>query len=137
MGTWDERSFGNDPANDWLYDLERAAHALYFIERTLRRVLEAGNDNIDMGTGQKAIAAAEAVAWCCGLAPELDAFTTTSFQQWIDAQKDLVRRELVDLAIAAVRRIQRGPSDLRDEGWTEWIACTDELVSRLAKAVRI
>jgi len=65
MGTWSERSFGNDDAGDWIVDLTENAN-LAFIEATLQATLDKPDDS---GKNACAIAAAEVLCMLDGKIP--------------------------------------------------------------------
>ena len=74
MGAWDATSFGNDAANDWAHDLEESDD-LSVIEEALQAILDLGDGDLGTGDSERAIAAAEVVAWLLGRPSELTAFT--------------------------------------------------------------
>jgi hypothetical protein len=59
MGCWGTRIFDNDTAADWAHDLAKAKD-LWFIEKTIERVLDFGDESLDSRLAEKALAAAEA-----------------------------------------------------------------------------
>jgi Domain of unknown function (DUF4259) len=131
MGAWDATSFGNDTANDWAYDLEGSG-GLTYIEATLQRILDAGEKCVKTRDAEKAIAAAEVLAWLRGRRTPVDAYTE-DIAAWVDAQPIQPPAAAIKKALAALDRIEREPSDLLElwAGDPDWQAAMSDLRNRL------
>lgn len=131
MGTWDETSFGNDAANDWAYGLEECDD-LSYIDATLQRVLDAGDEYLEGPDGDEAIAAAEVVAWLLGRPTPVNAYTK-KVAEWVAAHPIQPTPELTLKAVSALDRILREPSELLElwEASDRWTASVADLRSRL------
>lgn len=131
MGAWDPTSFGNDTANDWAYDLESCIDTSY-IDATLQRVVDAGEDDIDGSDAEMAIAAAEVIAWLLGNPKPVNAYTE-KIAAWVSAHPFQPSPALIQKAVFVLDRIQREPSELPElwEGDHEWLEAMAELRSRL------
>lgn len=131
MGAWDPTSFGNDTANDWAYDLESFDDTSY-IETTLQRVVDAGEDYIDGSDAEMAIAAAEVIAWLLGNPKPVNAYTE-KIATWVAAHPIKPSPGLLQKAVFVLERIQREPSELPElwEGDLEWVEAMADLRSRL------
>ena len=131
MGAWDGTSFGNDTANDWVYELERSDD-LSLIDQALTRVMETGEAYLEAPEAEEAIAAAEVVAWLRGRPAEVDAYTK-KVAAWVAAHPLEVPQALLEKALAALARIQAEPSELLElwEGQDEWSQSVQALRERL------
>src|SRR4051812_34261367 len=105
MGAWDATSFGNDHANDWAYDLEKA-NDLSYIDATLKKILDAGDDYIEAPDAEEAIAAAEVVAWLRGRPTPVNAYTE-KIAEWVAAHPNLPLTAITQKALSAIDRVQR------------------------------
>src|SRR5688572_6225403 len=127
MGAWGSRSFDNDTACDWFYELEESGVDL--LESTLLLVVE-GTEEYDDAEESEAVAAAEIVATMAGRGdPETDeemVALATSF--------GAPSPELVALAVTAVEKIA-GESYLKDlwEDDPEWLGRMGDLTVRLVR----
>ncbi len=132
MGAWDASSFGNDTANDWVYDLEEHSD-LSFVEATMKKVLKAGDGYLDSSLACEAIAAVEVVASLLGKPPVLDAYTE-KVAKWVSTHALEVPDNVVRMAIDTLDRIQSAPSELSDlwEDDPDWLAAMADLRERLA-----
>ena len=124
MGSWGTGSFENDDASDWVYELEQATD-----DSLLRATLTA--DLSEAPEGSCALAAAEVVAAALGKAA---ANLPKEVTAWVDAHRNAVSDDLLDLARRAVREVAGG-GELR-ELWDEaadpgWSASVRDLDSRL------
>ena len=131
MGTWDATSFGNDTANDWVYDLEKCDN-LSHIEATLNKILDAGEDYIEGPDAEEAIAAAEVLAWLRGKPTPVNAFTE-KVAAWVASHPIQPPTAIIQKALAALERVQRQPSELPElwEGDVNWTAAMTDLRTRL------
>jgi hypothetical protein len=133
MGTWDETSFGNDKANDWAYGLEECDD-LSYIDATLQRILDAGDEYLEGPDGDEAIAAAEVVAWLLGRPTPVNAYTK-KVAEWVAAHPIQPTPELTQKAVSALDRILRPPSELlelwEESGSDRWTASVADIRARL------
>lgn len=131
MGAWDATSFGNDTANDWAYELENV-NDLSYIEATLQKILDAGDEYIEGPDAEEAIAAAEVVAWLRGRPTPVNGFTR-KIDAWVAANRIQPPAALIQMAISAIDRIQQQPSELIAlwDGNAEWAAAMSDLRHRL------
>ncbi|HEV7404987.1 MAG TPA: DUF4259 domain-containing protein [Chthoniobacteraceae bacterium] len=131
MGAWDATSFGNDTANDWAYDLEKS-HDLSYVDTTLEKILEAGDDYIDASDAEEAIAAAEVLAWLRGRPTPVNAYTE-KVAEWVAAHPIQPPPAIVQKALAALDRIEGASSELPAlwEGDADWAASMADLRARL------
>ena len=116
MGTWSHEPFGNDTANDWAYGLENATNFAY-IEETLDRVLECGQDYLEASDAEEAIAAIEVIAKLLGAGTQSDAYTK-KIDQWVQGINARPTPALCDKAKQVLHRVVSGDSEL-DELWKE------------------
>jgi len=132
MGAWDATSFGNDAANDWAHDLVESDD-LSPIESALQRILDAGEGDLATGDSERAIAAAEVVAWMLGHPSRLDAFTA-KIGAWVIAHPVPPSSSVREMALATVDRIGRAPSSLLElwDGDPGWTAALADLRARLS-----
>ncbi len=111
MGAWGIKTFENDDASDWIYDLEKTAD-LSLIESTLRL---SRDDYLQSPDACNILAAAEVVLALRGKArpgfPE-DAAS------WVSGNSSLDAAPLNDLAISAVEKVLSEESEL-NELWQE------------------
>jgi hypothetical protein len=136
MGAWGAGIFENDTASDWAFGLEGATDAS-LIERTLTKVLAVGAQYLEARDAEEGLAAAEAVARMRGNWGGRDAYTEP-MDKWIETVKIAPGDELVQKALAVVRRVLSEPSELM-ELWAEsdefdtWKAALEDLRSRLGR----
>jgi hypothetical protein len=134
MGAWDHSTFGNDDACDWGGDLH-SHEDLSFIEETLDRVIDAGEEYLEAPESSEAIAAAEVIARLQGRFGVRNAYTE-SVDGWVTAHPITVPTTLAGKAHAALDRILARPSELL-ELWEEsddfesWKGTITELKSRI------
>jgi hypothetical protein len=134
MGTWDAGSFGNDTAVDWSYGLERAAD-LRYVEAAFDRVVAEGGNPVTAEAAEQAVAAAEVIARLQGRFGTTSPYTQAT-DTWVRAHAQSVPSALAAKAKAALERIIRPPSELRDL-WVEagdvenWVGEIDELRRRV------
>lgn len=131
MGAWDATSFGNDTANDWAYGLEECDD-LSYIDATFQKILDAGSDYIESSDAEKAIAAAEVLAWLLGRPTPVNAYTK-KVATWIAAHPIQPPPALIQKALSAIERIEGESSELSElwEGVPEWITSITDLRTRL------
>jgi hypothetical protein len=131
MGAWDATSFGNDTANDWAYELENVRD-LSYVDATLQKILDAGDDYIEGPDAEEAIAAAEVLAWLRGRPTPVNAYTE-KIAEWVAAHPIQPTAAITQKALATLDRIQRQPSELPElwEGIAEWAAAMSDLRNRL------
>ena len=107
MGAWGTGSFENDAALDWLPELEEA-DGPDVLDRTLRRVTEAGDDYLEVDEGAAAIAAAEVVAALLGApAPDLP----DEVRAWVEVHTGPLAPALPDLAPLTRQALRRATED--------------------------
>ncbi|MEP6670312.1 MAG: DUF4259 domain-containing protein [Chthoniobacter sp.] len=131
MGAWDATSFGNDTANDWAYDLEKC-NDLSFIDATLQKIVDAGDDYIECPEAEEAIAAAEVTAWLRGKSTPVNAYTE-KIVKWVETHPIQPPPAIVQKALFALDRILRQPSELLElwEDDSDWTASIADLRTRL------
>ncbi len=111
MGAWGHKSFENDAACDWLYDLEKVSD-LSLIESTLGR---SEAEYLEAPEGCEILAAAEIVL---ALQGQARASLSEEALKWITKHKILVPSSLNAKTVAAVERVLAENSELR-ELWEE------------------
>ena len=133
MGAWGHGAFENDDASDWLYELEDDADG-----RLLMEALDvSGEEYLEAPEGAVAIAAAEVVVAAQGRSA---AGLPDEARAWVEAHRDIVLPECRAAALAAVDRVLKDGSELRDlwsdseEGGDEWIAALEDLRRRLQES---
>ncbi len=133
MGAWGARTFDNDTACDWTYDLE-AREDLSLVSETLARILEVGDDYLDADDASMGLAACEVIARLKGNWGPQNPYTET-VDKWVTAHPQAPPEGLVRQAITAIERVLTAPSellDLWDEGdATEWKASVEDLRRRV------
>ena len=129
MGAWGSGSFQNDAAADWVVELERA-RTLGPVRRALGLAAAPGG-YLDVDNAGAALAAAEVIAALNG-APASD--LPEPVAEWLALHPRRAGRALLDLALAAVRRVGVD-SELRDlwEGDPGWRAALRALEERLQR----
>ncbi|WP_050030532.1 DUF4259 domain-containing protein [Verrucomicrobium sp. BvORR034] len=132
MGAWDATSFGNDTANDWAYDLEECDD-LSHIESAFQKVIDVEGDYLDSNEAEKAIAAAEVLAWLRGRPSPVDAYTE-KIEAWVAAHPLQPSSALIAEALSVLDRIQRPPSELLElwDDSADWKDAMADLRLRLA-----
>ena len=132
MGAWDATSFGNDAANDWAYDL-RDSNDLSFINATLQNLLIAGDADIGTRDSEKAIAAAEVVAWLLGRPSATNAYTQ-KVATWVATHPIQPPPATIQKALAVLDRVECEPSSLLElwDGDSDWVAAIAALRTRLS-----
>lgn len=142
MGSWGDGSFQNDPALDFVDDLNEGVAGVT-LRGELQRVIDHGGtkqptrfgkflgrlpDRLTISDCQRAIAAVEIVSALCGRPPAKLSIGATA---WIAAHRDSPAEELVPVAQAALALI-KSDSQLRDEyDPEEWQDKIEELELRL------
>ena len=131
MGAWDATSFGNDTANDWAYDLE-GCNDLSYIESTLQKVLDIGEDYLDSDEAVEAIAAAEILAWLRGRPVPVNGYTE-KIAVWVASHPIQPSAAIIQKALSVLDRIERPESELPElwEGDPDWLASMADLRKRL------
>jgi len=132
MGAWNATSFGNDHANDWAHDLVEGCYDLSYLEATLQKILDSGDECIGTSEGEEGIAAAEVVAWLRGRPTPLDAHTE-KIAAWVAARRNEPLAAITQKAVAALDRIERQLSSLPElwEHDSARFAAVQDLRSRL------
>ncbi|MBX7256466.1 MAG: DUF4259 domain-containing protein [Candidatus Hydrogenedentes bacterium] len=120
MGTWGSGIFENDAAADWAFGLEEAED-LSYVENTLDRVIQAGDEYLEAPDAEEGLAAVEVVARLKGKWGIKSPYSEP-VDMWVKKMKFKPSPDLVKKAIAVVNRVVVEPSELL-EMWTE----TDEL----------
>jgi hypothetical protein len=110
MGAWDHTTFGNDGACDWAGSLS-AYEDLSFVEDTLDRTVDVGEEYLESDESVEAIAAAEVIARLQGRYGVRNTYTE-SVDEWVAAHPQAVPPELAKKAHAALGRILTEPSEL-------------------------
>ena len=134
MGAWGTGIFDNDTACDWAYELQ-GQRDLGVIERTLDAVIENGDEYLDAGESEEALAAAEALARLQGHWGARNSYTER-MDAWVEAVGLAPSPALVRKAHAAIDRILAVDSELV-ELWSEsdefgaWKAAVADLRARL------
>ena len=129
-GAWGAGAFDNDDASDWVDALVNQGNA-ELVYRALKQASEASY--IEAPLGSAAVAAAEVVAALKGK-PGRD--LPTHLTTWLKTQHKIPTPEQVDLAVAVVQRVSRGPKSELQELWSEsdahaWQAAISDLLGRL------
>jgi hypothetical protein len=142
MGSWGSGSFQNDPALDFVADLNESANGAPLRDELQRTIDHGGtkqpsrfgkligrrSDRLTIGGCQRAIAAAEIVAGLRGRPPTKLPQSATA---WIAAHPDSFSEDLVAIAQAAIAIIKTD-SELRDEyDPAEWQDKMEDLEMRL------
>jgi len=134
VGAWDHTTFGNDDACDWGGDL-RSCEDLSFVEETLDKVIDAGQEYLEAPVSSQAIAAAEVVARLQGHFGVRNAYTE-SVDKWVGDHPQTVPAALAEKARVALERILTRPSELLElwqesEHFESWKGTITELKSRI------
>ena len=135
MGTWSHESFGNDTACDWSGPLADTVDLTY-VDETLQRVLDAGDDDLDMDVSCEAIAAAEVVARLQGHFGLRDAYSQ-SVDDWVAKTHQVPGADLANKARAVLDRIVSAPSELLElleesEDAEAWLSAVSALRDRIS-----
>ena len=112
MGTWSHEPFGNDTANDWADDLE-SQKDFSFIEETLQRVLDNGDEYLEADLAVEGVAAIEVLAKAVGRGTQADAYTE-KVDAWLKSISARPTQELLSKAKAALARILGDNSELKE-----------------------
>lgn len=134
MGAWSTGIFDNDTAADWGHTLaERNDSA--FIDETLTKVIDAGDEYLDADVGSEGLAACEVVARLLGK-PGVSNSYTESVDGWVAKHRRPPSEALLRKAVASIDRISRAPSELLDlweeSDGDEFRAVISELRARLS-----
>lgn len=145
MGTWGHGSFENDTASDWIYDLKPvdksvpgASNPFAYVESSISTLLKS-DLYIDATECDEAIAAAECIA--AALGNPMDDLPD-QIAEWVASiPPDKPGMELVDRAKTAVLKVRDDDQSESRQLWSEstengepntaWLACIDDLLSRL------
>ncbi len=127
-------AFGNDDACDWGGDL-RSQEDLSFVEETLDRVIESGEEYLEAPEASEAIAAAEVVARLQGHFGIRNAYTE-AVDEWVAAHPIAVPRGVAGKAHAALDRVLTRPSELLElwgesDSFQSWKDTVTELKGRI------
>ena len=130
MGTWNEGSFGNDGAGDWVIDLSRTP-TLEFIRETL----QASIDNPDNASfNEPAVAAAEVICILDGKIPADNHEVAHNLEPVIGILKQQqISNTLREFAIKCIDMIATD-SEMKEcwEGAEEWVTEINNLKHRLS-----
>ena len=131
MGAWGTGNFENDDAGDWAWELDDAADDA-LLRSTLETVTEADGQP-EAPDAANALAAAEVVAALAG--HPVSGQLPESVEQYVKRVSTAPSPELVQLAIAAVKRVEKD-SELKDlwlesDSYSEWQAVIADLRGRL------
>ena len=134
MGAWDHTTFGNDDACDWGGDL-RSHEDLSFVEETLDRFIDSGEEYLEAPEASEAVAAAEVLARLQGRFGIRNAYTE-SVDEWVATHPTAVPNGLARKAHAALDRILTRPSELLElweesDDFSAWKDTISELKSRI------
>lgn len=130
MGAWGVRSFENDDALDWINELQEADDAS-LIEKTLRDILDRGDEYLEVPEASRAIAAAEIIAAANNTAsPDLP----EDAKQWISLHQ-IESKGMLQLASRVIHLIKTA-SELKDlweesDYRMEWSQVINDLEMRL------
>ena len=134
MGAWGMKSFENDGAHDWLFELEESGLG------ALRAAFAVADSEayLEVDEGQYVIAAAEVIAAARG---QPGGFVPDAITAWLaarpDARPDADLEALIPAARAALDRITGADSEIQElwvesEHLNEWTAELDDLRRRLS-----
>ncbi|MBL7259326.1 DUF4259 domain-containing protein [Paractinoplanes lichenicola] len=114
MGAWDVGPFDNDTAADWCGDLDEAApeERPVLIREVLSRVAEHGDEYLDSGEAEEAIAAAAVVASQLPGGTAVDTAYAPDFL--LEGGSVEVDDDVPAIAVRALDRIVREDSEWRD-----------------------
>lgn len=133
MGTWSHEPFGNDDANDWVYDLEGSSD-LSIVEQALDDALEA-EDYLEAPEGANAVAAVEVLAKLLGKGTQSDAYTE-KIDEWIKTVNEQPSTALLEKAKRVLERVSAEDSELHDlwseVGNKEWATSIDALKAAIS-----
>jgi hypothetical protein len=116
MGAWSHEPFGNDSANDWGYGLVEST-GLGYVEASLDRVLEVGEDYLDASDAEEAVAAIEVLAKLLGKGTQVDS-CTRKIDAWVKATGSMPSPALRLKAKQALQKVMSENSELC-ELWEE------------------
>jgi hypothetical protein len=136
MGTWDEGSFGNDTACDWVWGLE-GKDDLAYVEEAFDRVLSVGESEVTADAAAEAIVAAEVIARLLGNVGEESSYTEAC-DEWVRAHASLKpTHAMIDKAQRTLERVIRPKSELlelwEEQGADGWLEAVAELLGRLER----
>jgi hypothetical protein len=134
MGAWNCDPFGNDTACDWKYDLEQT-DGISFISETIEKIHAAGSDYLEAPDAEEAVAAADTLARLRGKFYVRSSYTE-SLDTWVANHPITPPEELLDLAVRAIDRILKEPSELLElwgesEEFGKWKKHLTDLQERL------
>lgn len=135
MGTWGYKTFENDAASDWLYDLEEAKNS-NFLLKPIKAVNSARNKP-DIDDCLEALAAAEVIAGARHEPPQAVPAIAT---KWIRRTGFSPNNATVKLAMSAVAKVGKDSelADIWQEGGklTAWRRALENLNRRLDIALK-
>lgn len=143
MGAWGAGSFENDIASEWAADLADGGD-VEMVRDTLTTAAACPRDEyLESDEGAEALAAAEVVAAAAGRPVKAVAMGSSGPHAlaWGRAHAAAGKPELVELALAALERVEGPESELfelwsaddsRGAGSREWFAELEDLRNRLA-----
>jgi hypothetical protein len=135
VDAWGTGSFQNDSASDWFYTVEEAVEPGLVISSALDDALaEAGY--LELDSASAAIAAAELLASCAGLAAD---DLPDHIRRWVAEHSHQPYAAEIEQAVHAVERV-RAESELREQ-WDEeqgpensWLLAVDDLIARVGRS---
>ncbi len=130
MGAWGYGAFDNDTAGDWVYALEEA-EGLEVIEAALDAVLVVGDDYLEAGEAEVALAAA-AVVVLLQAGEDAPECVSETVNEWVARYPFEVPWSLAKKTVDVLDRILTEPSELVElwsdtEDFDAWQASVVEL----------
>ncbi len=118
MGAWGIKTFENDDASDWIYDLEDTSD-LSFIEATLKLPQD---EYLESPDGCNILAAAEVILALQG--KPRDGFPESA-ANWVASNTSLDTTSLTSLAVSSLEKVLSEESELKElweetENFEEW-----------------
>ena len=131
MGTWGVKSFDNDTALDWVYDLQLSKDD-ELVRESLHKIINSSNDFFDADTCCCAIAAAEIIVVFKGNhCPDLP----EEVNLWIKNNDLNDVEDLAEMAVNAIEKIKAN-SEIKElwedsDDYSEWLDSINDLIERL------
>ncbi|MCF2857167.1 DUF4259 domain-containing protein [Pseudoalteromonas sp. SMS1] len=140
MGAWSEDNFGNDSANDWIWELEKSKGVNTLLS-PIQSVLNE-NEYLEVDICCEALAASEVIAAAISndytLLPDEARNWLNRKQGWLTGRKPQITAEHAKQALRAVQKVLSS-SELQ-ELWVEdgvnekWRAIQSNLIAKLENA---